>query len=81
MDPEQEALSLVWAQEGKTFTYQGPETFYQGKTGVFTVLSDMNCCGATDAILFSFDCGDCRKVLDPLSLPAFFQDCRPADES
>lgn len=78
MDPEHKALSLVWKLENKPFTYLGNDSFYHGKTGTFSVLQDMNCCGATDRILFAFETPDCRKVLDAAGLPVFFKDCKPA---
>ena len=80
MDTENQALSLVWTLKDQPFVYLGEDSFYHGKTGVFTVLEDMNCCGATDAILFAFQAPDCRKVLDAEGLLAFVQDCRPANE-
>ena len=52
---ENQALSLVMKLEGQPFTYLGPDSFYHGKTSTFSLLNDMNCCGATDRILFATD--------------------------
>lgn len=73
---ENQALSLVMKLEGQPFTYLGPNSFYHGKTGTFSLLNDMNCCGATDRILFAFEAPDCRKVLDAAQLESFYRDCR-----
>ena len=67
MDQEQQAIVLCQKNEGKKFLWKEQE-------GVFEIVEDCNCCGASNNVLFCFQSETKRTMLDAGMLLKAFQD-------
>lgn len=73
---EQKALQIC--EDSGDYIYEGSDERFHGRTGHFEVLEDMNCCAPTQNVLFAFQCGTSRKVMDADELCGFYKDCKKA---
>ena len=62
------ALLQIEKMKDRKYEYQGDDPDFQGEIGEFERLDDMNCCAPTNAVLFSFQTGKRRYVMEAAQL-------------
>lgn len=77
---EPRALSLCQKIENQIYVYHGPVSEWKNIEGVFSIVHDENCCGATQNILFRFSHGDHFILLSAASFLDFYKDSKLKQE-
>ena len=62
-DQQAEQRAILFCENNKNIPY-----LYKGEQGTFEILDDMNCCAPTNAVLFSFQTGKRRYVMEAAQL-------------
>lgn len=76
---EQKAVLAIEQAAGHDYRYEGDDEAWKGSVGYFKVLDDMNCCAATNNVLFAFYTGTKRKVMNATELLDFMAQCKQVE--